>query len=147
MDVTLDPKVCKAFEMLSYVLVDMPGAPLKQALLDAGIGSDIDVEFCDILRQSYFAITTKNAKAGQKTQFEKVIRDTLAKIVKEGLDKKALEAAINGTEFREREADFGTFPKGLLYSLKMYQTGRRFLPVSIIVWCVCIISCRKVTGR
>ena len=46
--VTLDPKVCKAFEMLSYVLVDMPGAPLKQALLDAGIGSDIDVEFCDI---------------------------------------------------------------------------------------------------
>ena len=122
MDVTLDPKVCKAFEMLSYVLVDMPGAPLKQALLDAGIGSDIDVEFCDILRQSYFAITTKNAKAGQKTQFEKVLRDTLAKIVKEGLDKKALEAAINGTEFREREADFGTFPKGLLYSLKMYQT-------------------------
>lgn len=122
MDVTLNQKVCRAFELLSYVLVEMPGAPLKQALLDAGIGSDIDVEFCDILRQSYFGITTKNAKPGQKETFYKVIRESLEKVVKEGIDRKALEAAINGTEFREREADFGAFPKGLLYSLKMFKT-------------------------
>ena len=62
MDVTLDQNICRAFDLLSYVLAEMPGAPLKQALLDAGIGTDIDVEFCDILRQSYFCIATKNEK-------------------------------------------------------------------------------------
>jgi hypothetical protein len=122
MDVTLDQEVCRAFELLSYVLVEMPGAPLKQALLDAGIGSDIDVEFCDILRQSYFAITTKNAKKGQKQEFYRIIRSTLEKLVAEGIDRKALEAAINGTEFREREADYGTIPKGLLYSIRTFKT-------------------------
>lgn len=122
MDVTLDQNICKAFELLSYVLIEMPGAPLKQALLDAGIGSDIDGEFCDILRQSYFAISTKNAKAEQKDDFYKIIRSTLEKLATEGVDRKALEAAINGTEFREREADYGTFPKGLLYGIKTFKT-------------------------
>ena len=50
MDITLDQKLCKSFELLSYVLAEMPGAPLKQALLDAGIGNDVDVDFCDILK-------------------------------------------------------------------------------------------------
>lgn len=122
MDITMDQEKCRAFELLSYILVEMPGAPLKQALLDAGVGTDIDVDFCDILRQSYFAVTTKNAKAGEKDKFYKIIRGKLEEIVKNGVDKKALEAAINGTEFREREADFGSFPKGLLYSLKALKT-------------------------
>lgn len=122
MDITLNQEVCRAFELLAYVLVEMPGAPLKQALLDAGIGSDIDVDFCDILRQSYFAITTKNAKKGQREQFYQIIRQTLEKLAKEGVDRKALEAAINGIEFREREADFGSFPKGLLYSIRTFKT-------------------------
>ena len=122
MDITLDLNTCRAFELLSYVLVEMPGAPLKQALLDAGIGSDIDVDFTDILRQSYFAVITKNAKAGLKEKFYRIFRETLENIVKNGIDKKALEAAINGTEFREREADFGAYPKGLMLGFKTFKT-------------------------
>ena len=37
----LDPKLYLAFQILEYTLIDAPGAPLKQALLDAGIGHDI----------------------------------------------------------------------------------------------------------
>lgn len=122
MDVTLDQKVCKALELIAYVLVEMPGAPLKQALLDAGIGSDIDVDFCDILRQSTFTITTKNARPGQKQAFYHTLTDTLKQVVEKGIDRKILEAAINGTEFREREADFGSYPKGLLYGIKTFKT-------------------------
>lgn len=122
MDVTLDQKVCKALEIISYVLVEMPGAILKKALLDKGIGSDIDGEFCDIIRQSMFSVTTKNAKPGQKKEFYDTIMDTLKQTVKEGIDRKILEAAINGSEFREREADFGSYPKGLLYGIKTFKT-------------------------
>ncbi len=122
MDITLDQRICKAFEILSYILVEMPGAPLKQALLDAGIGSDIDVDFTDILRQSYFAVTTKNAKPGQKEKFYRIYRETLEQLVEKGLDKKILEAAINGMEFKEREADYGTYPKGLMLGLRTLRT-------------------------
>ena len=122
MDVTLDVKVCKAFEIMAYVLAEMPGAPLKQALLDAGIGTDIDVDFCDILRQSYFALTTQNAKAGDRQRFYDTIHSTLQEQVKQGLDQKALEAAINAMEFKEREADYGMFPKGLIYGLNTMKT-------------------------
>lgn len=122
MDITLDVKTCKAFEVLAYVLAEMPGAPLKQALLDAGIGTDIDVDFCDILRQSYFALTTQNAKAGERKRFYDIIKSTLQEQVEKGVDQKALEAAINAMEFKEREADYGMFPKGLIYGLNTMKT-------------------------
>ena len=122
MDITLDINVCKAFEVLSYVLAEQPGAPLKQALLDAGIGTDVDVDFCDILRQSTFTIFTKNAKPGLRDKFEKILRETLELQVKNGINRKDMEAAINGMEFREREADFGSYPKGLLYGMKLMRT-------------------------
>lgn len=122
MDVTMDQEICRAFQLLSYVLVEMPGAPLKQALLDAGIGNDIDVDFCDILKQSYFSVATKNARAGKREEFYSILRSSLEKIVQEGIDRKTLEAAINGMEFREREADYGSFPKGLLYGIKTMKT-------------------------
>lgn len=122
MDITMNQEKCRAFELLSYVLVEMPGAPVKQALLDAGMGTDIDVDFCDILRQSYFTICTKNAKPGNRDKFYNIIKKTLEDIVKNGIDRKTLEAALNGTEFKEREADSGSIPKGLVYSQRALKT-------------------------
>lgn len=40
----------------------------------------------------------------------------------EGLDQKSLMAGINSSEFRFREADFGSFPKGLMYGIDMMDT-------------------------
>ena len=37
----LDPVLYVAFQILEYTLINAPGAPLKQALIDAGIGQDI----------------------------------------------------------------------------------------------------------
>lgn len=122
MDITMDQEKCRALELLSYVLVEMPGAPVKKALLDAGIGTDIDVDFCDILRQSYFTICTKNAKPGNRDKFYQIIKETLEDVVKNGIDRKTLEAALNGTEFKEREADSGSIPKGLVYVQRALKT-------------------------
>ena len=38
------------------------------------------------------------------------------------MDKKALEAGINYNEFRYREADFGGYPKGLMYGLQIMDS-------------------------
>lgn len=119
---SLDKKLSLAFQILSYVLLDAPGAPVKQALLDAGIGKDILGYYEDELRQPILIITAKNSEESKKEQFVKIIRDTLSKLVTEGLDEKSLQAAINFYEFRYREADYGRFPKGLMYGLRVMRS-------------------------
>lgn len=69
--------------------------------------------------QPIFSIVSKNANRDQKEAFIRVIEETLQSIVKNGMDKKSLEAGINYHEFRFREADFGNYPKGLMYGLQI----------------------------
>ncbi|NLP34553.1 MAG: insulinase family protein, partial [Clostridiales bacterium] len=119
---SLDKKLSLTFQILSYVLLQAPGAPVKQALLDAGIGKDILGYYEDELRQPILTIIAKNSEENKKEQFIEIIRDTLLKLVGEGLDEKSLLAAINFYEFRYREADYGRFPKGLIYGLRVMSS-------------------------
>lgn len=105
-----------AFDILEYALGSVPGAPVRQALLDAGIGQDVYSSFNCEIKQTYFEFTAKNANVADKDRFVSTIQETLQKVVKDGLDKKALLAGINSSEFRFREADFGSIPKGLIYA-------------------------------
>lgn len=113
----LDPKLYLAFQILEYTLLDAPGAPLKQALLDAGIGQDIMGGYESGILQPYFSVIAKNAEKSQKGEFLAVLKGTLRKLADEGLNKKSLLAGINYYEFRSREADYGSAPKGLMYGL------------------------------
>ena len=88
------------------MLLTATGAPLKQALLDAGIGQDIMSSYDNGVKQPIFSIIAKNANEAQKDAFVEVIEGTLRKLAEEGLDEKALRAGINYFEFRYREADF-----------------------------------------
>lgn len=119
-ETALEKEVSYAFDILDYALVSAPGAPLKKALVDAGIGTDISGNFESDTKQPFFSITAKNTNVSEKDRFVKVIRETLEKIVKEGIDKDSLLAGINSAEFRFREADYGQFPKGLFYVLDSY---------------------------
>ena len=117
-----DSKLVMAFNIINYALLDMPGAPLKQALLDSGICKDVMSMYESGLIQPAFSIEAKDAKAGKVKEFGKIINDNLARIVKEGIDKKSLLAAINFYEFKTREADFGGAPKGLVYAINSLET-------------------------
>lgn len=118
----LDPKQYLAFQVLDYALLSSQGAPVKQALLDAGIGDDIYGGYDSGVFQPYYSIIAKNTNADEQERFCKVIRDTLESQVRNGLDQKTLLAAINGSEFRFREADFGRFPKGLMFGLQLLDS-------------------------
>lgn len=119
---SLDTELYQAFQILDYALLSAPGAPLKKALMDKGIGKDILGSYDNGIYQPTFTIMAKNANLEQKEDFVKTIEETLTKIVENGIDKKALEAGINYHEFRYREADFGNYPKGLIYCLQMFDS-------------------------
>ena len=134
---SLDRELYLAFQILDYALLSAPGAPLKKALTDAGIGDDILGSYDNGIYQPIFSIIAKNANMEQKEEFVQIIEDVLKDIVKNGVDKKALEAGINYHEFRYREADFGNYPKGLMYGLQimdswLYDEDKPFIHIEAL---------------
>ena len=134
---SLDRELYLAFEILDYALLSAPGALLKTALTDAGIGQDIMGSYDNGIYQPIFSVIAKNADADQKDKFIEVIENVLTDIVKNGMDQKALEAGINYHEFRYREADFGNYPKGLMYGLQimdswLYDDDKPFIHIEAL---------------
>ncbi len=115
-------KLNLSMAILDYVLVDSPGAPIKQALLDAGVGRDIMSSYSNEYLQPMYSIVAKNTYEDKKEEFIRIIRDTLSGLASEGLGERSLRAAINFYEFKYREADYGPFPKGLIYGLRVMSS-------------------------
>lgn len=130
----LDRKLYLAFQILEYALIAAPGAPLKKALLDAKIGKDIMGSYDNGVYQPMFSIIAKNSNTSSKEEFLKIIQTVLQEQVKNGINKDSLRAAINYNEFRYREADFGNYPKGLMYGLQaldswLYDETKPFIHI------------------
>ena len=119
---SLDRKIYLAMQVLEYVLMSSPGAVLKKALIESQIGKDVFGEFDNGILQPYMSVIVKNSEADRKDAFVGLIRETLQKLVDEGLNKESLLAAINYYEFKYREGDFGRFPAGLMYGLQMMDS-------------------------
>ncbi len=118
----LGREVSVGFQALADAVVGAPGAPVRKALLDAGIGTDITCYFEADVKQPYFSIVAKNAEGSQWEDFVKTVEETLTSLSEDGVEKKALRAALNHDEFKYREADYGSYPKGLMYGLQMFET-------------------------
>lgn len=118
----LDRELYVAFQILDYALCSAPGAPLKQVLLDNSMGKDIYSEYDNGIRQPFFSVVASDTDTAKADRFVELIDGELQRIAKEGFDQKALLAGINHYEFRYREADFGNYPKGLMYGLQMLDS-------------------------
>ncbi len=115
---SLDPEFYIALDVLDYALCSAPGAPVKVALQAAGIGEDdYSVAETGIL-QPYFSFISKNAREGEGERFVQIIEDTLEDLVTNGINRDSLNAAINLFAFKYKEADYGSYPKGLMYGLQ-----------------------------
>jgi hypothetical protein len=119
---SLDKELYFAMQILEYALCSASAAPLKRALIEKNIGTEIYTVYDNGIYQPYFSVVAKNANDLQKEEFVETVENELNRIVKEGIDKKSLLAGLNYYEFRYREADFGSYPKGLMYGLQMFDS-------------------------
>lgn len=119
---SLDRELYYAMQILDYCLCSSSAAPLKRALISRNIGTEIYSTYENGIYQPYFSIVAKNANDNQADEFVETIENELKRLVKEGIDKKSLYAGLNICEFRYREADFGSYPKGLIYGLQMMDS-------------------------
>ncbi len=118
----LDKELSVAFEIIDYALCSAPGAPLKQALVEKQVGKEVYSIYDGGILQPMFSIVAKDTSLEKQPLFLETIEQVLREIVEKGFDKKALRAAINYYEFKYREADFGSYPKGLMYGLKAFDS-------------------------
>lgn len=102
-------------DLLTYILIESEPAPLKRAILDAGIGEDVYTETSTSLPLD-LSIVVKNTKANKKEEFLNIIDSTLKNLVKEGIDRDLLEATLNRFEFIFREG--GGSQKAIIYYIR-----------------------------
>ena len=117
-----DAETMMALEILEHALLRTPAAPLRKALIDAHLGKDVDSEFETDLMQPYFSVIVNNSEADRAEAFQNIVFDTLKQLATDGLDQTLMEASLNLYEFKLREADFGSAPKGLVYGIRCMKS-------------------------
>ena len=113
-----ETEMMMALQILEHFLLRTQSAPLKKALIDANIGKDVLSSFADSILQPCFSIIVSGSDEAKVEAFKRVTKETLANLVRDGIDRELIEASINLLEFKLREADFGQSPKGLIYNIK-----------------------------
>lgn len=120
---TSDAELNLAFHVLEYILLGMPGSPLRKALMDSGMGEAIAGSGLEgELRQMFLSTGLKGIAVDHADQIESLVLRTLADLTANGIDPATIEAALNTIEFRLRENNTGSFPRGLLLMLRSLTT-------------------------
>ena len=105
--------------VLVHALFMTDAAPITQALMDAGIGKDVSASLEAQIFQPNLSVEVTNADPEDAERFYRVVMDTVKKLAQDGIDRTLLEASLNLLEFKVRESDFASTPKGLIYNLSV----------------------------
>jgi Zn-dependent M16 (insulinase) family peptidase len=119
-----DPVLMLAGRVITHYLLGTESSPLKRALIDSGLGEDLDdiSGFETDLVQSVFAAGIRKSKPENTQKVKELILDTLESQVRGGLDKELLEGAIRQIEFALREVTGAHFPYNLRLAERCYRS-------------------------
>jgi Zn-dependent M16 (insulinase) family peptidase len=120
---TTDPILNLSLRILGYILIGTPASPLKKALLDSGLGEDLaGVGLETEIRHIIFSTGLKGTRSRSANKIEKLIIGTLEALVRDGIDPDMVAAALNTTEFRLRENNTGSYPRGIALMRRVLTT-------------------------
>lgn len=114
-------------EMLEHILEGLPGSPLRRALMESGLGEDTTGGGLETdLRQMFYSTGLKGVQPADVIKGEELILATLRDLAEKGIDRDAINAAINSVEFAYRENNSGRLPRGLsamIFALSTWLYG------------------------
>lgn len=97
-------------------------APLKRAILDAGLAQDLKVNLHDGIQQNWISWEAWNTDEDKVEAIKETVRTLLEKLAAEGLDRERLEACFNSFAFKLRDRDGGWAPRSLAEALTMLDS-------------------------
>jgi hypothetical protein len=121
---TTDPTAVFTGSILTHYLLSTESSPLKRALIDSGLGEDLDDSsvFESDLAQLAFMVGLRKSKPEHAQAVLDVIVDTLRKEAENGLDKELIEGSVRQAEFHLREIVGGHFPYNLRLADRCYRS-------------------------
>ncbi|MEM7035224.1 MAG: insulinase family protein, partial [Chloroflexota bacterium] len=118
-----DAETVLGLQILSYILTGTSASPLRKTLIDSGLGEDLTGGgLGGHLRQLTYAVGLKGVAADNVDTAETLILNTLSDLAQNGIEQDMIEAAMNTVEFRLRENNTGSFPRGLSLMLSALTT-------------------------
>jgi len=119
-----DYETSLVLEIISALLVGSPASPLRKALIDSGLGEDLTpVSGMEAdLKQSMFCVGLRNTLESDAQKIEKLVFDTLDKIIADGFDKALIEGVLHQVEFHGKEIVRGSYPYGIALMGAVFQT-------------------------
>ncbi len=108
-----------AADILADVLTGSNEAPLKRAVMSAGLCQDMKMEADNSIAQPAMMLTVKNIDPANAPAIRELIRKTCVELCEKGIDRADLEASINRYEFRVREPNE---PAGLMRCIMALST-------------------------
>ncbi|MBQ9045106.1 MAG: insulinase family protein, partial [Oscillospiraceae bacterium] len=113
-----EPEKTLALNALAAALTGTNDAPLKKALLDAGLCEDISFGTDDGMQQNYAYLLLYNADERRADEAWRIAEDTLRAMADGGLDRERVRNVLRRIEFSTREKDFGRMPRGVVYAIQ-----------------------------
>lgn len=111
-----------AAQILCDVLCGSNHAPLCRAVLEAGLAEDVLLSCSGDTMQAVIDLQVQNFRRDDLPQIEQLVLKTLTNLCTQGLDHAQIEASLANLEFRLRERDYGTMPRGLVFALEILES-------------------------
>ena len=115
-----DKRMLMMTDVLCSMLADTNEAPLKRAILEAGLGEDVDLELQDGILQPTLALIVRNTEKEKAAAIREKTEEVINGLLKEGLDKELLTAHLNRYAFRVKDMQE---PAGLIRCIMSYQSS------------------------
>lgn len=117
----LDRKRVIGADILFEALLGSNEAPIKKAILAAGLGGNVISYTQAVFLQPYELIILQGAREGVAQELRRVIEEECRRLVREGIPRARLEAVLSSNEFDLRQRDFGT-ADGVVLALDALST-------------------------
>ena len=92
-----------ALQVLIDAIAGSNTAPITRAVLEQGLGEDLQVEIEDGLAQPTMYLQVRNCREEQLPGMKAALQAIFRKVLSDGLDKSELTASLNRLEFESRE--------------------------------------------
>lgn len=104
-----------AMNVIIDSIADSNSSPLKKSILDSELCENVHFYYSGSNKRGALFVQLINVKDGCIDELISLTKDSFKKIIETGINRTSLESVINLTELKTREADFGSFPSGMVY--------------------------------
>lgn len=115
-----DKRRLQMADVLCSLLADTNEAPLKRAILDAGLGEDVDLGVEDGIEQPILIMAIRSTRPENAEAIKEKTMETVNGLLERGLDREALTAHLNRYAFRLKDM---REPAGLIRCIMSYQSS------------------------